>query len=136
MGNHGLYSAAVTVAIAEETGWHRDFYLDLSQHPELSFAEHRTARRIADWLQELGFDEVHTGVGVLRNGEGTGVLARADMDALPVKEIDGDHASTATGTNADGNEVPVMHACGQPAGRFEEQCDPRPGRAAAEHPRL
>ena len=35
------------------------------------------------------------------------------MDALPVEEATGlDHASTARATDADGNEVPVMHACG------------------------
>jgi hippurate hydrolase len=35
------------------------------------------------------------------------------MDALPVKEATGlPYASTATATDADGNEVPVMHACG------------------------
>ncbi len=35
------------------------------------------------------------------------------MDALPVKEATGlAYASTATATDADGNEVPVMHACG------------------------
>ncbi|WP_406110865.1 amidohydrolase [Streptomyces sp. NBC_01003] len=41
------------------------------------------------------------------------VLLRADMDALLVKEETGlPYASTATGTDPDGNEVPVMHACG------------------------
>ena len=52
-------------------------------------------------------------VGVLRNGDGPTVMLRADMDALPVKEATGlPYASTATATDADGNEVPVMHACG------------------------
>ena len=40
-------------------------------------------------------------------------MLRADMDALPVKEATGlPYASTATATDPDGNEVPVMHACG------------------------
>ena len=43
-------------------------YEDLHAHPELSFAEHRTAAILADRLQALGY-EVTTGVG------GTGVVA-------------------------------------------------------------
>ena len=35
------------------------------------------------------------------------------MDALPVKEATGlDYASTVQTTDTNGNEVPVMHACG------------------------
>jgi amidohydrolase len=52
-------------------------------------------------------------VGVLRNGAGPVVLLRADMDALPVREETGlPYASEVTGTDAEGDEVPVMHACG------------------------
>jgi hippurate hydrolase len=58
-------------------------------------------------------------VGVLRGGlngaaeDGPVVLLRADMDALPVREETGlPYASTATATEPDGTEVPVMHACG------------------------
>jgi amidohydrolase len=41
------------------------------------------------------------------------VLLRADMDALPVAETTGlPYASTVSETDAAGNEVPVMHACG------------------------
>jgi hippurate hydrolase len=40
-------------------------------------------------------------------------MLRADMDALPVKEATGlPYASTVTATDPDGNETPVMHACG------------------------
>ena len=98
--------------------WHLDFYQDLHRHPELSFHEVRTAARISDRLGQLGYD-VHTGiggtglVGILRNGDGPTVLARADMDALPVREATGlPYASTATATDATGHETPVMHACG------------------------
>ncbi|WP_256794613.1 amidohydrolase [Terrabacter sp. Ter38] len=98
--------------------WHLDFYQDLHRHPELSFQERRTAGLVDDRLTELGY-EVHAGigttgvVGVLRNGEGPVVLARADMDALPVREATGlPYASTATAVDAAGNETPVMHACG------------------------
>ncbi|QMU69662.1 amidohydrolase [Streptacidiphilus sp. P02-A3a] len=93
-------------------------YKDLHTHPELSFAETRTAGVVADELGRLGF-QVTTGVGgtgvvgVLANGEGPRVLLRADFDALPVREQTGlDYASTATGTDPDGKHVPVMHACG------------------------
>jgi amidohydrolase len=41
------------------------------------------------------------------------VLLRADMDAPPVREATGlDYASEVTATDGDGNQVPVMHACG------------------------
>ncbi|RKT83081.1 hippurate hydrolase [Saccharopolyspora antimicrobica] len=93
-------------------------YKDLHAHPELSFAEHRTAAEIARRLEVLGL-EVTTGVGrtgvvgVLRNGDGPTVLLRADFDALPVQEQTGlDYASAQRGTDPDGHDVPVMHACG------------------------
>ncbi len=95
-----------------------DLYRDLHLHPELSMQEHRTAAKAAEQLEKAGF-EVTTGVGVtgvvgvLRNGDGPTVMLRADMDALPVKEETGlPYASTVTATGPDGQEVPVMHACG------------------------
>ena len=95
-----------------------ELYRDLHAHPELSFAEHRTAALVAERLLALGY-ETATGVGgtgvvgVLRNGEGPTALLRADMDGLPVAERTGlPYASTATTTDADGAVVPVMHACG------------------------
>jgi amidohydrolase len=99
-------------------GWQEDLYRDVHRHPELSHAERRTAGLVADRLRGAGF-EVHEGVGgtgvvgVLRNGEGPAVLLRADMDALPVREATGlPYASEATAAVADGDPVPVMHACG------------------------
>ncbi|MGV2984963.1 amidohydrolase [Microbacterium sp. AGC85] len=93
-------------------------YIDLHQHPELSFQETRTAGIAAGHLRDLGL-EVEEGVGitgvigVLRNGEGPTVWARADMDALPVEEQTGlAYASTAHGIDPAGHDVPVMHACG------------------------
>jgi hippurate hydrolase len=95
-----------------------ELYRDLHAHPELSYAEHRTAGIVAERLTALGL-EVLTGVGVtgvvgvLRNGDGPVVLLRADMDGLPVLEATGlPYASTAVGTDPDGDQVPVMHACG------------------------
>jgi hippurate hydrolase len=50
---------------------------------------------------------------VLANGDGPTVMLRADMDALPVREATAlPYASTVTAADPDGNEVPVMHACG------------------------
>src|SRR5947209_7417480 len=87
----------------------------LHQHPELGFQETNTARRVIERLNVLDLDEVQTGiagtgvVGVLQGGKGPGrcVLLRADMDALPITEL---------------NDVPyksenpgVMHACGHDA---------------------
>ncbi|PRX51245.1 hippurate hydrolase [Prauserella shujinwangii] len=93
-------------------------YADLHRHPELSFAETRTAAALAARLGADGY-EVHTGIGgtgvlgVLRTGPGPTVLLRADIDALPVEEKTGlPYASTARGVDAEGREVPVMHACG------------------------
>jgi amidohydrolase len=104
--------------LEEITGALEDLYHDLHLHPELSMQEHRTAAKAAEQLEKAGF-EVTTGVGVtgvvgvLRNGDGPTVMLRADMDALPVKEETGlPYASTVTATGPDGQEVPVMHACG------------------------
>lgn len=98
--------------------WHLDLYQDLHRHPELSFQEVRTAGLVSDRLNQLGYDQ-HTGiggtglVGILRNGDGPTVLARADMDALPVREAtELPYASTVTATDASGHDTPVMHACG------------------------
>jgi hippurate hydrolase len=95
-----------------------DFYRDLHQHPELSLQEHRTARLVADALWPLGFEVTEqvggTGVvGLLRNGDGPVVMLRADFDALPVEEQTGlPYASKDRARGQDGEEVPVMHACG------------------------
>jgi amidohydrolase len=87
--------------------WRRDIH----QHPELGFEEFRTAQVVADNLRALGL-EVATGVGktgvVGILGEGKPVIGiRADMDALPVQEInDVPYASQTPG---------IMHACGHDA---------------------
>jgi len=110
--------ASVLVGLASSRAWHEQLYRDVHEHPELSHQEHRTASLVADRLRDAGFD-VHEGVGgtgvlgVLRNGAGPTVLLRADMDALPVRESTGlPYASEVTAVDADGERVPVMHACG------------------------
>ena len=95
-----------------------DLYRDIHAHPELSLQERRTAGLAADRLRGAGYELTEnvggTGVvGLLRNGDGPTVMLRADMDALPIREATGlPYASAATATDADGNETPVMHACG------------------------
>src|SRR6266581_679427 len=93
-------------------------YKHLHTHPELSFQEEQTSARVAEELRGAGY-EVTTGVGrygvvgVLRNKSGPAVLIRTDMDGLPVKEQTGlPYASTVTAKDPQGNDVPVMHACG------------------------
>jgi metal-dependent amidase/aminoacylase/carboxypeptidase family protein len=94
------------------------FYEDLHRHPELSGRETRTSSLVAKHLKASGA-RVATGiggtgvVGIVANGDGPAVMLRADMDALLVEERTGfDYASTAIAEGADGNPVPVMHACG------------------------
>ncbi|MEV6251237.1 amidohydrolase [Streptomyces sp. NPDC051742] len=96
----------------------RAVYEDLHAHPELSFQEFRTAGFVAALLREQGWEVTEgvggTGVvGVMANGEGPVVLLRADMDGLPVEERTGlPYASRETAVDGEGQEVPVMHACG------------------------
>jgi len=88
--------------------WRRD----LHRHPELGFQEQRTAGLVSEVLQALGYrvqtGVAHTGViGVLENGPDPVVMARFDMDALPIQEANPvDYASCVPG---------VMHACGHDA---------------------
>jgi len=87
--------------------WRRAFH----QHPEVGFAETRTAALVADELRKLGL-RVETGVGktgvVGHLGSGSPCVAlRADMDALPLQEANAvPYASQVPG---------VMHACGHDA---------------------
>ncbi len=93
----------------ELTRLRRDFHKD----PELSFQELRTAGIVAETLQEIGGISIKTGigktgvVGEIGTGQGPTIAIRADMDALPIYEINEvDYASTNEG---------VMHACGHDA---------------------
>lgn len=83
---------------------------DIHAHPELCFEEFRTSELIAQRLEAWGIPVVRglagTGlVGIIRNGTSQRALGlRADMDALPVQEINTfAHASRHPGK---------MHACG------------------------
>nr|WP_210422896.1 MULTISPECIES: amidohydrolase [unclassified Cryobacterium] len=94
--------------LENELEWVRRLYTDLHRRPELSLEEHTTSKLVHEHLASFGFDVIRIGgtgvVGVLANGEGPVVLARADMDALPVSE--------ATGLPYSSEVNGVMHACG------------------------
>ena len=92
-------------AISEELiEWRRDFHM----HPELGFELHRTSKIVADEMEKMGY-RVRRGVGktgvVAEIGEGGKVIAiRADMDALPILEMnETEYVSQNKG---------AMHACG------------------------
>lgn len=86
----------------------------LHQYPELSFQEHQTSAFVQSRLAELGIPyRIMAETGVV--GEITGDLAsadrvvalRADMDALPIQEVEGrPYGSKHAG---------IMHACGHDA---------------------
>lgn len=83
---------------------------DLHRHPELGYQEKRTAGIIAGELKQLGYEVrtgiAETGVAALIEGNlpGRVVMARVDLDALPIQEETGaEYASKVPG---------VMHACG------------------------
>ena len=92
---------ALTEEIIE---WRRDFHM----HPEVGFEVQRTAGIVADELEKLGY-RVRRAVGktgvVAELGEGSPVVAlRADMDALPLQEMN----EFEYRSKIDGK----MHACG------------------------
>ena len=95
-----------------------DLFVHFHQNPELSYLETDTAARMASELRAAGLTVTEgvggTGVvGMLENGPGPLILLRADMDGLPVEEKTGlPYASQATQQGQDGEEYPVMHACG------------------------
>jgi hippurate hydrolase len=93
-------------------------YHELHAAPELSSHEEKSAARMAAEARALGWEVTEkvggTGVvAVLKNGPGPTILVRADMDALPVREMTGlPYASKVRVKDASGVEVGVMHACG------------------------
>jgi amidohydrolase len=85
----------------------RDFHM----HPELSNREERTSRVVAERLRAIGLTDIKTGVGkygvtalLVGAKPGPVVAVRADMDALPIQEVnDVPYKSQTPG---------VKHACG------------------------
>jgi metal-dependent amidase/aminoacylase/carboxypeptidase family protein len=88
------------------------------EYDELSMLESNTSDRLAEEISAFGYELVRkigkTGlVGIMKNGKGPTLLIRADMDGLPVFEkTDLEYALIARQVNLEGDEMPVMHACG------------------------
>jgi hypothetical protein len=96
------------IAIQDEIFQNRRWF---HEHPELSFEEFQTARKVVDLLRSYGITEIWEGVGktgvvaLIRGGRpGKCIALRADMDALPITET----ADVPYKSQNDG----VMHACG------------------------
>lgn len=89
------------------------FRRDLHAHPELGFEEVYTAARVKEALTLCGVDAIHTGIGKTgivatiqgrRHSSGKMIGLRADMDALPMTELNNcAWQSTKKG---------LMHGCG------------------------
>ncbi|QOT78044.1 amidohydrolase [Cupriavidus basilensis] len=92
-------------------------YKDLHAHPELAFAETRTASRLAGEMRALGFEVTEnvgkTGVVALyRNGPGPTIMVRTDMDGLPMEEKTSLPYASKAVTTWNGRESFVAHSCG------------------------
>ena len=94
----------------EVISWRRHFHAN----PELSFEEYQTASFVANTLRQIGLQpkEGIAGTGVValvegRNPDKKVIALRADMDALPIREV---NESSFTSTKEG-----VMHACGHDA---------------------
>ncbi len=88
--------------------WRRTIH----RYPELTFTEQRTAGLVNATLVDLGIqtetEVAKTGVvGHIHGGDGPVVGLRADMDALPILEVNG--------TEFDSTRPGLMHACGHDA---------------------
>jgi hippurate hydrolase len=94
---------------AEITKWRRDFH----ENPELLYDTFRTSKIVSEKLNSFGCDMVKEGIGrtgvvaVIKgrsDSKGKVIGLRADMDALPIKEI--------TGLEYRSKNDGKMHACG------------------------
>jgi len=101
-------NAPIFQAVDAEAASLFELYKWFHANPELSLKEEKTAAKFAAEVRAAGWT-VTEGVGgtgvvaVLRNGDGPAVLARIDMDGLPVKEETGLPYASTNG---------AMHACG------------------------
>lgn len=99
--------------IYEMKEWLIEIRREIHMYPELGFEEVRTSRLVSDWLERMGLEVrrgvVETGVVALLRGNPPGktIALRADMDALPIEELNPvPYASKIKGK---------MHACGHDA---------------------
>lgn len=118
-------AADLSATVAQQLPALTETYKHLHENPELSKQEVHTAAFVAEELRGLGYTVTeHVGkyedgtqaegvVAVMENGVGPRLMLRTELDALPVGEKTGlDYASHVKTTNAQGQTVGVMHACG------------------------
>ena len=118
-------SADLSASVKKQLPALTETYKHLHRNPELSHQEEKTAAFVAAELRKLGYTanervgkypdgtQAYGVVALMENGAGPRLLLRTELDALPVEEKTGvDYASTVRGTNAQGQDVGVMHACG------------------------
>ncbi|GFO69776.1 putative amidohydrolase [Geomonas limicola] len=111
--------------VRAELGSLVDCYKKLHANPELSGYEEQTSAFLARELRACGYQVTegvgkylknpwrgHGVLGLLVNGPGPVVLVRADLDALPIEEQTGLPYASRVRAQREGEEVPVMHACG------------------------
>ena len=108
-----MVNNSITASIKKHTEAMIAFRRDLHSHPELPFEEVRTTKRIAEELAKIGIEyrlTEPTGIiADIKGGKpGKTVALRADIDALPVQELNDslEYKSTNQGK---------MHACGHDA---------------------
>ncbi|MEX9947916.1 M20 family metallopeptidase [Providencia alcalifaciens] len=108
-----MVNNSITASIKKHTEAMITFRRDLHSHPELPFEEVRTTKRIAEELAKIGIEyrlTEPTGIiADIKGGKpGKTVALRADIDALPVQELNDslEYKSTNKGK---------MHACGHDA---------------------
>jgi amidohydrolase len=88
----------------------QSFRHHLHQNPELSFQEYKTAEFVKQQLEKIGISNIQTvgktGVTTVISGSSTGktIALRADLDALPIKELN----EVSYRSKNEG----IMHACG------------------------
>ena len=122
---NSVSAADLSATVAQQLPALMETYKHLHENPELSKQEVRTAAFVAEELRKLGYTVTeHVGkyedgaqaegvVAVMENGAGPRLMLRTELDALPVEEKTGlDYASHVKTTNAQGQTVGVMHACG------------------------
>ncbi|CAG9417201.1 M20 family metallopeptidase [Providencia alcalifaciens] len=108
-----MVNNSITASVKKHTEAMIAFRRDLHSHPELPFEEVRTTKRIAQELAKIGIEyrlTEPTGIiADIKGGKpGKTVALRADIDALPVQELNDslEYKSTNQGK---------MHACGHDA---------------------
>ena len=118
MASGAVLASPLEDAVAADYPYLEELFNHFHANPELSMQEEKTSDRLAEELSALGFTVTRnigkTGlVGIMENGDGPTLMIRADMDGLPVLEKTGlEYASTVRQVNLEGEEMPVMHACG------------------------